>query len=383
MERRNFIRIAGSAAVIFGVTAGGFGIWAKTRTPTRALLPWNEAGKGYTDVRMWALSYAILAPNPHNLQPWMVDLSDQNSILLLCDPTRLLPETDPFGRQIVIGLGCFLELLCIAIREKGMTPEIELFPEGEPTRLSEGLPIARIKLNDAAFSKPDPLFDSVLERRSNKEPFDVTRIPSSEVCAKLESVSSAPVKVFTTTDQRLVNPLRTLTANAMELELRTPAKLQESINVMRFGKNQIEASPDGIDMGGAFLEGLHVLGILNSKVVADPSSTAFMQTVDLYNQIMNSATGYVWLISSGNSRADQIEAGRTWMRVALTATASEVDVHPISQALQEYAEMDSIREELKNLLVVSDSECLQMLARLGHGPKVPPSPRWVIETRVV
>ena len=54
--------------------------------------------------RMQALSYAILAPNPHNRQPWLVDLQVDGQVTLYVDQTRLLPHTDPFSRQIVAGL---------------------------------------------------------------------------------------------------------------------------------------------------------------------------------------------------------------------------------------------------------------------------------------
>ena len=68
------------------------------------------AGSQYTDPIRRALSFAILAPNPHNRQPWVVDLKSDTEAVLTCDLQRLLPATDPISRQIVIGLGCFLEL---------------------------------------------------------------------------------------------------------------------------------------------------------------------------------------------------------------------------------------------------------------------------------
>ncbi len=116
MNRRGFLRIAGSSLVIGAAGAGGFAV---TRTPTEALAPWGEAGSAdYTDVRVRALSYAILAPNPHNRQPWMVDLATSGEATLYCDLDRLLPDTDPFSRQITIGLGCFLEILRMAAAEE-------------------------------------------------------------------------------------------------------------------------------------------------------------------------------------------------------------------------------------------------------------------------
>lgn len=77
---------------------------------------------------------AVAAPNPHNLQPWLVDLRGPKDITLLTGRERVLPETDPFGRQILIGHGAFLKLLVVAlasrsgIRAAGMVKAARLEP---------------------------------------------------------------------------------------------------------------------------------------------------------------------------------------------------------------------------------------------------------------
>ena len=128
-SRRKFLKIAGSSAIILAAGAGGF---AATRTPHSALAPWSETGAGNTPL-VRALSYAVLAPNPHNRQPWLVDLKGPEDGVLYCEADRRLPVTDPEDRQITIGLGCFLELLRIAAAEQGYRADIAPFPDGEPS----------------------------------------------------------------------------------------------------------------------------------------------------------------------------------------------------------------------------------------------------------
>ena len=101
-DRRKVLGIIGGGSIV-AATAGA-GVFLSTRTPTRALAPWQQAGQ-YQEPRRRALSYAILAPNPHNRQPWQVDLSQDDRIILFADTDRLLPHTDPYNRQITIGLG--------------------------------------------------------------------------------------------------------------------------------------------------------------------------------------------------------------------------------------------------------------------------------------
>jgi len=143
--------------------------------PPEAIAAWHGPGPE-SDLRRWILSYAILAPHSHNLQSWVVDLSVPDEILLRCDLNRLLPETDPFSRQIMMSHGTFLELLDLAARERGYRTEIALFPEGAfgPDKL-DGRPVARIRLIADAATAKDPLFAQILKRHTNRSAYDLTR----------------------------------------------------------------------------------------------------------------------------------------------------------------------------------------------------------------
>ena len=99
-SRRGFITLAGGGVVLaagaaIGLTAFPVGL----PNPAQA---WTDPGAGETDIRRKALSYALLAPNPHNMQPWRADLREADVVTLSVDESRLLPATDPFGRQILI-----------------------------------------------------------------------------------------------------------------------------------------------------------------------------------------------------------------------------------------------------------------------------------------
>ena len=381
-SRRNILKIAGSTAVI--AAAGGAGIagFAATRTPTEALKPWSSAGGGYDDPRLRALSYAILAPNPHNRQPWLVQLVDDNGILLHCDPDRLLPDTDPFNRQIVIGLGCFLELLTLAAAADGYAAAIRPFPAGMPEDHLDGRPVARVVLRRAGTVAADPLFAQVFQRRSNKEPYDTARTVPASVLRALESATARGIAVGTSNDPARVADFRALSWRAHQIEVTTPRTYMESVRLMRIGKAEIEASPDGIDIGGAFPDAMRALGVLTRHTLADPNSVAFEQGLEMYRAITGSGMAYLWLISRGNGRLHQLSAGRAWLRVNLKAAELGVGIHPLSQALQEYPEMSAVFTEIHGRLGAGDGQRVQMFARLGYGPALPPSPRWPLASRV-
>ncbi len=71
LSRRKFILIAGSSAIIM---AAGKTAIDLDEMPSTAIAAWSGSKSTEPDLRKRLLSYAILAPNPHNMQPWIVDL---------------------------------------------------------------------------------------------------------------------------------------------------------------------------------------------------------------------------------------------------------------------------------------------------------------------
>ena len=382
MERRKFLKIAGSTAVIFAASGAGIGAFVSTRTPKAALLPWETAGSQYSDPMRRALSYAILAPNPHNRQPWMVDLQSNTEAVLNCDLQRLLPDTDPYSRQIVIGLGCFLELFSQAASHNGHRVEISLFPEGEPGEHLNERPIAKLKLVADSEVKPDSLFDHMHDRRTNRNPYDLTRAISQNDLLKITTVANSNVIAHGVVQGDQLENLRHLTRAALRDEILDPQAFQESVDLMRIGRKEIEAHPDGISLGGAFLETLNLVGVLNRKELADPNSSAFQVGLDMVDDQALTAMGFVWINTQGNGRKQQIAAGRSYLRIALRVTSLGLAMQPMSQALQEYAAMQPHYKKIHAMLSNGDEERIQMLARLGYADKIDPSPRWPLETRV-
>jgi len=376
MSRRRFLSLTGGGFVVAaGVGITGFSV---SRTPHNALSPWSAAGN-YTEPRHFALSFAILTPNPHNLQPWLVDLSEPDRVTLFPDPARRLPETDPFDRQLTIGLGCFLEQMRIAASAAGYRLETQLFPEGKDNALLGDRPVATSRFISTT-AQADPLFDVILQRRSSKVPYDMKRNVDPGI---LESITPgvSGIQFDGTVDADLVASMRSLTWEAFLVEYTTPAKLMESIKLMRFGKTEINAQPDGIDIGGMPLEGLHLLGLLSREAMARPESMSYRTGLDMYREMLAATPAYVWLTSPGNSRESQIQAGRAWLQLNLLCTSHGLALHPVSQCLQEFPEM-SEHYRTAHQLIAQPGETVQMLGRLRYASPVPPTPRWTLDEKI-
>lgn len=380
-NRRNFLKVIGGGVIVAATAAGGF---LATRTPHRALAPWEEALalSDEVDPRRIALSHAILAPNPHNRQPWLVDLVGEDTVVLYCDLDRRLPHTDPYDRQITIGLGCFIEVLEVAANAAGYRTEIVAFPDGENFPRLDNRPVARIRFVADIAVKADPLFNQIFLRRSNKDELDVTLPVAETDIASIVSAAKHKTTGGMVSDTAQTERMRKLTWDAMDTELRTYLPAKESVDLMRVGKAEIEANPDGIDLGGPFLESLSLIGQLDPEAMLDQNSAMFSQSVDVLKPSMVTAMGYVYVKTNGNARKDQIAAGRDYVRLNLKATELGIAMRPVSQALQEYKEVEPHYLGVRKELGIAASETLQMLALVGYGTKPDPSPRWRYETRI-
>jgi hypothetical protein len=377
--RRNLLISAGGGTLAL---LGAGTVFAGTRTPHRALAPWSAPATPSGDLRLDVFRHAILAPNPHNRQPWLIALIGRNEALIHCDLDRRLPVTDPFDRQITIGFGCFLELARIAAAEKGVGLAVSEFPEGMPDASArlDGRPIAHLKF--AGDARPDPLFGVISIRRSTKAPFDTERPVSQAAIALLAAEGSARARVGGTNELPLVKDLRTLTWTAWMVETNTHAAFKESVDLMRIGKAEIEANPDGIALGGTMLEAMALAGLLSREQMLNTASTAFHAGIDKYRPIVNTAMGYSWIVTPGNTRSDQLEAGRVYVRTNLQAARAGLSMHPVSQGLQEFPEMAKARDDVRGRLSVAAGDTLQMLARLGYAAPEMPSARWPVESRI-
>ncbi len=374
MVNRRMILGAGLGGVAL-VAAGG--VWRVTRVPQTAHQPWELAGPPPEDVRLDAFRHAILAPNPHNRQPWVIRLVGEDKAEINCDLAKRLPITDPFDRQITIGFGAFIELARMAAAQRGYRMDIEAVPEvAAQPRLTE-VPVAQLTFVKDIVVQKDPLFDAIPMRRSNKEVYDLSRTVGDP---KLQQVAASGGSF--SADPDFVEKLRKQILVAIDTEYMTPAANMESVDLMRIGHDEIDANPDGIDLGGPMIEAGVATGQINRDTLADPKSDAFQFGRDQLAETYGSIGALYWITTPTNTRADQLEAGRQYVRANLQATKLGLAMHPMSQSLQEYEEVGPQYEAVHQMLGASGNQRVQMLARVGYGPKIGPSPRWPVEAHL-
>ena len=123
----------------------------------------------------WYGAVARWAPSKHNSQPWHFVASD-TSLEVWSDPTRVLHETDPHRREMIMSCGAALATAEVAMRSLGFQPAVTLLPKG-------GLAlVARLtEQADHDVTELDrDLLAAVAVRRTDRGPLDGDALPGSE-----------------------------------------------------------------------------------------------------------------------------------------------------------------------------------------------------------
>ena len=379
-SRRWLLKTGGAAAVI-----GGLGVVGYAHGPgmKSAREPWRVAGTSFGDPRLDALAYGILAPNPHNRQPWTFELVATDRIDVRCDLDRRLPHTDPFDRQITIGFGCMLELVRQAAAEKGWRAEIVAFPDGAPQPRLDGRRVATVTFAQDASVAKDPLFAHVVARRSLKEPYDPARPVTRDTLSHVIDAAQGGLDYGGSVERPTIETMMDIADRAFLIEYETARTRRESIALMRIGNRAVAAQPDGIDLGGVPIGLLRMTGIMSPEALDTPGTTSYETGKTMYRDGIRSSQGFIWIKATENTRASQIAAGRDWVRMNLAAQKLDLGVHPLSQCLQEFPEMNGPYADAQRALDVSANGVIHMLGRVGYAKFTAPSPRWPLMSKVV
>ncbi|EIE02601.1 hypothetical protein LEP1GSC185_0812 [Leptospira licerasiae serovar Varillal str. VAR 010] len=324
-----------------------------------------------------ALRIGITAPNPHNVQPWKFKLIDDHSALLYVDERRLLKDTDPTFRQIHIGQGTFLENLSLGTQVFGYLAEVSLFPEGKYTIADMGKkPIAKIVLVKQEDLVRNPLSEFISDRvtrRSIYEGDDLTP-DDFEKIYKDSTVLYSELKFVAKEGSE--NLGKRLVA-AMQMETDTYNTYEESRIWFRYNDEEIGKYKDGLSLRANGVSGLKYYFARNFFLKHGAESWHSPENkkagMDMFTSMVESSKGFIFLKTNRNEIIDWVQAGRDYLRLHLAATKNGFSLHPMSQILQEYPEMDQIRNEFESSL--KPGEKIQMLVRLGRSDYHYYSPR--------
>lgn len=387
LRRRRFIRTISGGVIFAALPISGCSSFSSD-IPESAIAAWSpeEIVNDISDPRIRALAWAILAPNPHNRQPWLIELQGKYDVLIRIDNQRLLEHTDPYSRQILIGMGAMLGLLDIAAKRFGYNTETTWFEEGVFNSTSiNSKPIARVRFIRSIELANHDLFNHISKRRTVRSVYDINIPPTKALESELLSLGTPLLDNRVIVEKKhayLSDHIKRIAKKAWKIELTTPNTYLESAQLLRVGSMEIEKHRDGISITSPLLVAFERFGLFDRNEFPSPDSRIVKAQLDDFNQTVDATPSFYVLTSQDNTRLTQIMAGKTYVKAHLIATKHGFVMHPISQALQEFPEMAQLHSELKEKLIsktpTSDAT-VQMLCRIGripNGKTLPkPSPR--------
>lgn len=330
--------------------------------------PQNFPTDGFASDRLEALlGYAILAPSPHNTQPWLFRLN-VSDVEIYADRRRLLGHVDPFGRELHLACGAALLHLRIAAGYFGQGHTYDLLPDPQNPMF-----LARfaLHLKEETRSEDVVLFQAIRERRTNREPFRPELVPDEILDELGESASQEGAWLVALADDTGREAVADLVARADKIQWADAGFRKELAHWVRMDP---EHQADGIPSRD--------LGVRDWMSFAGP---ALIRTFNRGNDhaardadiALHSPVLAVLGTNSDDPRT-WLQAGQALGRVLLQAQANGVSVSHLNQPI----EVENLRGELARLLG-REGTFPHIVLRLGYGPPVRPTPRWDVHGKLI
>ncbi len=330
---------------------------------------------------IWKALYAgATAPNPHNTQAWKFKMISEKEVLLFVDEKRILLDTDPPTRQIHIGQGCFIECFKIGASHFGYQTIVKYFPEGEYNLSEIGKkPVASLKIEAGDNSKKE-LFYALQMRTTNRGIYSDHKLNIEDIYNYSSKISSANAKInCIPSTHPLFSKIKNLLIDAFAIETNLRRTNEENRIWFRTNDSEIYSKKDGISLRGNGMDGLSYYFISKFFVSTKPEDwhSDFTRNagIDAFKKQVESSGAFVYIQTPQNKMKDWILAGEKYAELNIFFNANSYAIHPMSQFLQEYPEMEKIRMEVERILEIPPKEKIQMFSRVGKSSYNFQSPR--------
>ncbi|HMV41923.1 MAG TPA: hypothetical protein PK079_21505 [Leptospiraceae bacterium] len=329
---------------------------------------------------LWKSIYAgIGAPNPHNTQAWKIKILNENEILLFVDESRILLDTDPPARQIHIGQGSFIECFSIGAAQLGYTTKVQYFPQGEYKTSEIGKkPVAKLTLS-AGDSNKKKFFKSLNIRNTNRSIYsgDFSETDRDKIQNEIQ-YDKSNFKWILSSDSRFAK-IQDLLVEAFAIETNLKRTNEENRIWFRVTDKEIYSKRDGISLRGNGMSGLSYKIISNFFVSTKPedwhSDFTRKAGIDSFKEQVKSSKAFIYILTSKNEMKDWVESGEKYAHLNIAVNSLSYSMHPMSQFLQEYPEMEKVKLEFEKLMEIPPKAKIQMFARIGKSDYFFQSPR--------
>jgi nitroreductase len=294
-----------------------------------------------------ALAAAILAPSPHNTQPWFFEVAADHVDLFL-DESRILPIADPHGREATMSCAAALFNLRMSLRAQGHPVYWKLLPDpGRPTLLAR----VRVGGHLAANADEQLLAEAIPLRHTNRRPFEEKAVPAGVQRTLRQAALREGGRLELIDQPARYGPVATL----LRLAEFTQREDEDFQNELRQWVAEDTGRLDGVP----------------PLVSGPPPITAPLVPLRQFGNGRKAPRSYeqepllAVLLTPHDTVRDHLRAGQAMQRVLLAATACRLSASFLSAAV----EMPSGRSSLRALL--GGEGYPQVVLRLGYGHLTP------------
>jgi hypothetical protein len=300
--------------------------------------------------------YATLAPSSHNTQCWKFRLQER-SITIEPDLQRRCPVVDPDDHHLFISLGCATENLAHAALANGLQASAGYDSTGSGT--------VAVRL-EATQARSSPLFNAISERQCTRGDYDGQPLSTDELRLLEQAGTSTDVRLLLLTGRTAMEKVLEYVVAGNTAQMNNAAFVNELKAWIRFSADEAIRSGDGLFSGASGNPALpRWLGSRIMGMFFKPKTEN-----DRYAKQIRNSAGLAVFVSGGSDRAHWVEAGRSYERFALKATALGIR----NAFLNQPVEVGPIRPQFASMLGLGNQRP-DLVVRFGRGPAMPLSMR--------
>jgi hypothetical protein len=306
----------------------------------------------------WCADVARWAPSKHNTQPWRFLVRD-GTLEVWADAMRILPETDPHRREMVLSCGAALETARVAAHSLGREVRGVLLT-------TSGGPLARLEDSGPHLRTEDDqrLLEAVAQRRTDRGPLDAGTLPPA-LPVELQDTAralGATLRLISTAGERAT--LAALVAKADRLLVRRPHVDEELAGWLRGpGDRRDDGVPTDHTRGPRASYRAEFVQRDYSGPRGGPEQPSTRRDRPLV----------AVLCTRADQQQDWLTAGRALTAVLLRATVAGAGASFLNQPVEE----SRVRVELRDQLRLPGAP--QLVLRMGHGVPPAPTPRRAVD----
>ena len=347
MNRRDFLRLSGEGILLLG----GMSMMNACSGLGRNDLPQfngeKESIKGFEKDDMEILYLASLAPSGHNTQPWVVRILEPKHWVIGSDKKRWLPAVDPENREMLLGIGAFLENMVLAAGTFGYSVDVKIIAKNRTDADIADIRLRKDKVQEFPVEK-------IKKRRTVRSNFldqeikgdDLKYITKHDTRLCLVQIQSPHSFYFpNNSPQGKYLQAGTIEANRAQA-FRDPAQ-EELANWIRWSNKEARQyrnglTPESMEIKG--IAGFFVRSFYDRQSVLKKNFRG--QTVDVAAKQVKTCGGWLVVTSSDSSIPALIEHGRMFQNMVLKIRDKIIAIHPMTQMLEESPWKDQVAKEL-------------------------------------